>query len=179
MLLLLLLLFSSFSSFSYLLTLFTRWNYSVSKYYVFIWNLRNLFLLFFVFIFCFLFCFLIWESKNRSVFSSLQEQITLLMDVIKIYLLCRRDRICWLYPLQRGKKSPKGGILGMSLDCIWRSRDSVQEIRRIWSPLHCFYSQVHSNPVRFPSLGQIDLFRNYLYSIRPYAKTIRPCTKNI
>ena len=58
-------------------------------------------------------------------------------------------------------------------ELCWRCKDKLRIDILLWTPLHCYYSQVYSDlviPVGVQSMGLIDMFKNDLYSIGLYAK---------
>ena len=93
-------------------------------------------------------------------------------------------RIYWLYPQLTIRPPPqkKDGVLGMTLNCIWWWGSNSGDLRSVHYPIHCHYSQVHSDLeyMLWSHLGQIDLFKIYSYSFGPYAKKFsRHQTKNV
>ena len=68
---------------------------------------------------------------------------------------------CW-----EVRSSPKSSVLGMTLNCIWWWGSSSGGLSllpdQLWPRVVIL--------VRIPSIGEIDLFKEYLYSIGSYAK---------
>ena len=80
-------------------------------------------------------------------------------------------RICWLYSLHRQDSSfpKKGGLLGITLNCIWWWDSSSRTSGSVEYP----FMPLLPGPlwprvvvlVKVLSTGQIDLFANYSYKI--------------
>ena len=75
----------------------------------------------------------------------------------------------WWYaikPTNQPTNQECGGIQDMTHNIIQWVSSRSWDMGNVMSPLHCHYSQTHSDPVRVPSMGQIDLYANYIYFIR-------------